>query len=302
LLDRLERGDGGRIFWKPFYRRSDFDDERYRPMFSPVVATGQEAVLRLWLDPWEGDGHLRLVPYVRRAMSGAIDEIGAWTQPPTGAWQELRFTVPETGGEAVDEIGFKVEYFGRLKFLGRIFVDEFSVSGPGSARLDPAIEANEWGGITGCSWNRGIWRVEDGRIHALTAIDADLWTGHAYARDLTVTAAVTPLAGTSHLVCARGQGNERGYAAGFVSADEVAILRRDFGETVLARAPFKRELGRSYSLALQAVGDRLVLSVDGTPLLEARDGTLAYGMVGLRMASAGRMQAGAIEIVETAHG
>ncbi|HMG49121.1 MAG TPA: hypothetical protein VK597_00915 [Inquilinus sp.] len=117
-----------------------------------------------------------------------------------------------------------------------------------------------------------------------------------------MTAAVTPLAGESHLVCARGQGNERGYAAGFVSADEVAILRRDFGETVLARAPFKRELGRSYSLALEAVGDRLVLSVDGVPLLEARDDTLRYGMVGLRMASAGRMQAGAIEIVETAHG
>jgi hypothetical protein len=27
-LDRLERGQGGRVFWKPFYRRTDFDDER----------------------------------------------------------------------------------------------------------------------------------------------------------------------------------------------------------------------------------------------------------------------------------
>jgi ADP-ribosylglycohydrolase len=302
LLDRLERGDGGRIFWKPFYRRSDFDDERYRPMFSPVVATGQEATLRLWLDPWEGDGHLRIVPYVRRAMSGRIDEIGAWTQPAAGEWQELRFTVPETGGEAVDEIGIKVEYFGRLKFLGRIFIDEFTIGGTGSARLDPRIETNEWGGITRCTWNRGVWKIEDGRIHALTATDADLWTGHLYARDQTVTAEITPLAGEGHLVCARGQGNERCYAAGFVSAEEVAIIRRDFGETVLARAPFRREFGRTYSLALEAMGDRLALSVDGKVLLEARDGTLAYGMAGLRLPSAGRMQAGVIEIREAAHG
>ena len=39
----------------------------------------------------------------------------------------------------------------------------------------------------------------------------------------------------------------------------------------------------------------------GTALLEARDGAFRYGMVGLRMPSAGRLQAGAIEIVETAH-
>jgi hypothetical protein len=71
---------------------------------------------------------------------------------------------------------------------------------------------------------------------------------------------------------------------------------------VLARAPFRREFGRTYSLALEAMGDRLALSVDGKVLLEARDGTLAYGMAGLRLPSAGRMQAGVIEIREAAHG
>ena len=75
-LDRLERGQGGRVFWKPFYRRSDFDDERYRPMFTPVVDAGQTVSFKLWLDPWNGDGNLRVAPYVRRTMSGAIEEIG----------------------------------------------------------------------------------------------------------------------------------------------------------------------------------------------------------------------------------
>ena len=60
LLDRLERGQGGRVFWKPFYRRSDFDDERYRPMFTPLADDGQVVRFKLKLDPWNGDGNLRV--------------------------------------------------------------------------------------------------------------------------------------------------------------------------------------------------------------------------------------------------
>jgi len=41
LLDRLERGQGCRVFHKPFYRRADFDDERYRPMLVPLVTGGR---------------------------------------------------------------------------------------------------------------------------------------------------------------------------------------------------------------------------------------------------------------------
>ena len=49
---------------------SEFDDERYRPMFTPLADDGQMVKFKLRLDPWNGDGNLRVVPYVRRAMSG----------------------------------------------------------------------------------------------------------------------------------------------------------------------------------------------------------------------------------------
>lgn len=294
-LDRLERGQGGRVFWKPFYRRSDFDDERYRPMFTPLVDDGQTVRFKLWLDPWNGDGNLRVAPYVRRAMSGRIEETGAWHVPSSEGWQDYEFVVPDRGGEAIDEVGVLVEYFGRLKFLGRLFLSDFSVSGPGRVVIAPKIEAQEWGGITRFTWNRGHWSLQEGRIHAQTAADADAWTGNAYLRDVKVTAELRPLAGRSQLVVARAQGTSRFYAAG-VNGDEVVIVKEDHGTTVLARAPFTPELGRDYRMELSVIGERLALTIDGAQLLTATDPSFRYGMAGLRMASAGRMSVGRFEV------
>lgn len=293
-LDRLERGQGGRIFWKPFYRRSDFDDERYRPMFTPLADAGQVVKFKLWLDPWNGDGNLRVAPYVRRAMSGEIVETGAWHVPSTEGWQDYEFAIPE-GAEAIDEIGIAVEYFGRLKFLGRLFLSDFTISGAGRAAIDPRIEKQEWGGITRFTWNRGHWTIANGVIHAHCAEDADAWTGNAYLRDVKVTADLTPLAGLSHLVAARVQGTSRFYAAGF-DGDDVVIFKQDHRTIELARAPFARMLNRTHRIELTAVGEALTLTVDGAKLLTATDGTFAYGMAGLRMASAGRMTVARLEV------
>jgi hypothetical protein len=288
LLDRLERGQGGRVFWKPFYRRADFDDERYRPMFTPLADDGQTVRFKLWLDPWNGDGNLRVVPYVRRTTTGHIEECGAWHVPSSEGWQDYEFAIPDGGGEAVDEIGLLVEYFGRLKFLGRLYLADFSIVGPGRLLIDPGVEAQEWGGVTRFTWNRGHWTLERGAIHAHTAEDADAWTGNAYSRDVRVAAELTPLAGASHLVSARVQGTSRFYAAGFQHGEAV-ILRHDHGTTVLAQIPFHTQTGRKYRLEFVVRGDELLLSIDGLPALSARDASFRYGMAGVRMGSAGRM-------------
>jgi hypothetical protein len=295
LLDRLERGQGGRVFWKPFYRRSDFDDERYRPMFTPLADDGQVVRFKLKLDPWNGDGNLRVAPYVRRAMSGRIEETGAWHVPSSTDWQAYEFAIPDGGGEAVDEIGVLVEYFGRLKFLGRLFLSEFSVSGPGKVVIDPAIEKQEWGGVTRFTWNRGHWSIQDGAIHAHSAKDADAWTGNAYLRDVRVKAEITPLAGRSALASARVQGTSRFYAAGF-EGDELVIVRENHGTTVLARAPFAVAHGQRYALELSVIGDQITLKIDGREVLTASDAMFRYGMAGVRMASGGRMQVHRLEV------
>lgn len=287
ILDRLERGQGGRVFWKPFYRRADFDDDRYRPMFSPVVDAGQVVRFKLWLDPWNGDGHLRVAPYVRRAMSGAIEETGAWHVPSSEGWQDYEFVVPD-GAEAIDEIGISIEYFGRLKFLGRLFLADFRVEGKGHLEIDPAREVQEWGAISRFTWNRGHWTKQAGAIHGHTATDADIWTGHYYSRDIEVTAGLTPLAGAAQFVTARVMGTDRFYAAGFLNGEAV-IVRHDFGQTVLARAPFPVELGRRYEIGFTAKGTALRLEIDGVEVVTADDATFTHGMSGVRLGGPGRL-------------
>ena len=299
LIDRFERGQNGRVFWKPFYRKADFDDERYRPMFSPIAAAGQTVTMTVRLDPQVGDGNLRVAPYVRHTMSGAIEECGAYEVPSSDDWTEICFTIPEADGEAIDEIGLRIEYFGRLKFLGRLYVARFAVEGPGHTRIDPKREVEEWDAISRFTWNRGYWKLADGRINGLTSGDADIWTGHAYARDVTVTADIMPLAGHSHLLTARAQGTSRFYAAGFHEGKAV-ILKEDFGTQVLAEVDFAAEPGRAYALSLSAEGTALRLSIDGKPVLEASDDGFAYGMCGVRMAAPGRISVGIFEIEERA--
>ena len=297
LVDRFEREHSGRVFWKPFYRKSDFDDERYRPMFSPVITTGQTVTMDLQLDPLAGDGNLRVVPYVRGAISGQIKEVGAWEVPSTTDWTELSFTVPDMDGEAIDEVGINIEYFGRLKFLGHLYMGNFEVSGVGQMHIDPAKEVEEWNAITGFTWNRGYWKLEGGRITCLTDSDADMWTGHAYAKNLSISTDIIPQAGESHLLVVRSQGTGRFYAAGF-GPEGLVILKEDFGTTVLAQTSFNRKIGQSYDIEFRVDGDVLELTVDGTKVLETQDTSFAHGMCGLRMGSAGRMSIGVVEIKE----
>jgi hypothetical protein len=176
---------------------------------------------------------------------------------------------------------------------------DFEVSGAGTTVIEPKTEIQEWGAISRFTYNRGHWTKQNNRIHGHTAGDADMWTGHYYAHDLTVSADVQRLSGVSQLVTARVQGTGRFYAAGF-DGDEVVILKEDFGSTVLASAPFAVETGKSYQFGFALEGDKLVFSVDGKVLLEATDGAYGYGMSGIRLASAGRISVGRIEIVETA--
>lgn len=298
-LDRLERGQGGRVFYKPWYRRSEFDDERYRPMLTPVADDGQVVRFKLKLDPWNGDGNLRVVPYVRRGMSQTIQEVGSWQIPASDEWQGYEFIIPDGNGEAIDEVGVLIEYYGRVKFLGRLFLAEFSIGGPGHVVIDPKVERLEWGGVTRFTWNHGHYTLEDGRMQVHTATDADAWTGNAYLHDTRVAATITPLAGSSHLVTARVQGTSRFYAAGFLSGEAV-IMKEDHGSSVLARVPLAVQLGRDYRLELKVIGQWLTLSVDGKELLTASDASYRYGAAGLRLGSAGRMSVDRLEIEDYA--
>ena len=81
-------------------------------------------------------------------------------------------------------------------------------AGPGRVTIDPKIESAGVGRHHPLHLEpRPLDASQNGVIHAHTAEDADAWTGNAYLRDVTVTADLTPLAGSSHLVVGARAGN-----------------------------------------------------------------------------------------------
>lgn len=68
FYEKLIRGEGFNLFVKTFYRRRDFDDERYMPVFSPLAYPGQTASFTVALERLHGD-QLSLTPYVKETFT-----------------------------------------------------------------------------------------------------------------------------------------------------------------------------------------------------------------------------------------
>ncbi|SMY09991.1 ADP-ribosylglycohydrolase family protein [Flavimaricola marinus] len=288
-------GDTGRVFWKPFYREADFDDNRYRPMLSPIVAAGQTATFTLRGGAAiEGPRTVQFVPYVRHAMTGKVTELGTWTDLPED-WQEVSFTLPESD-EAIDEIGLMLRQMDPTRVLMRFEIKRLRIEGPGQTRIVPALEAPEWGAVSRFSFNRGTWTVQD-TITGSAQTDADLWTGHPYATDQTVSATLESRSGDSHLVTARVRTACRFYAAG-IEGGRAVILCEDHGTQILAEAPLPDDIAEKTTLSLTAKGDKLSLTIDGVAILEAIDNRHPRGMAGLRLGGPGRMSCSAFSIEE----
>ncbi len=298
-FERLLREATGRLFYKPCYKRSDFDDERYSPTFAPTARPGQKARIDFRMERWEGE-RLGVEGYVRVASNGAILPASVLMFPEPGKDYQVEFTLPEVGGSQIDEVGLRITGFSGAKKRdsGRLIVDRFQIGGKARYAIDIAAQSIEFGCVTPFAHDHGSWTIEEGRMRLMSHEACASYSGGHGVGDQRVVAQVTPLAGGSHLVAARCGGAMRGYFAGFDGAGRLSILKNDFGFTRLATAGFAWALGKDYELCLEAVGDRLSLSVDGKALLETVDGTHRSGMIGCGCVEAARALYGPFRVEE----
>jgi len=297
-FERLTREMSGKLFFKPFYRRADFDDERYSPVFSPIARPGQTVKIRFRLERWEGQS-IGVEGYVRDTFSKAEILATNTIFPEEGKAYWIEFAIPDLAGSMADEVGLKLtSYSGKGKRdSGRLFVDRFSVSGKARYAIDISKQSVEFGCVTPFSHDGGSWGMEAGRLHVMTPTRAASYTGGYKVGDQRISAKVRPLAGSSHLLIVRAGGAARGYLGGF-DRGGVSIFRNDFGVTPLARADFPWLPDSEHELRLEAIGSRITLYVDGLRALEADDDAFATGMVGCGSLGAARTLYGPFEIEE----
>lgn len=298
LVDRMVRGNRARVYYKPFYTRADFSDERYKPVFSPQVYSGQTMEMQLYFDQWAGWDSIFVSPYFRTVSDQKIHTHGFIKIKP-GQWQTISCTIEDTQGDMIDEIGIVVEGDTptTVKTLGKLYLDEFRVFGKADYSIDLAKQKKELATVTPFAVNHGAWEIENGRLGLMCCEESLAYTGNYYAKDIRIQAEVELENGDFPVLLLRARGAKQSYMAGFRDGN-VCIWRQDFGLEELARAPFPVEYGRAYQLTFQAVGDTLSVDVDGANVLQVQDSTFTSGMVGLGACSMGRTFFGKLHIQE----
>ena len=281
------------LSFKAMLTRPDLHEERYDPVFAAKVSPGQR--VSVWMRSEQiAPAAVTVTPFVRRAMTGERVCVPAAVLPER-EWTEIAFTVPDLGGDAVHDVGWTIAVQPDVApwVMGRVYVDEITVTGAMDYTVDFSLQREEFSQLTPFSFNDCAGKREADAMR-LTAealpymSGAQAYTGNYYLRDTAVAASVSVESGGSGLVLLHGQGTRRYYALGFSAPGECAALRYEDGTVIkLAAVPFAWQPGREYALRAEAKGDTLTLSVDGTPVLEAHDGRYSYGMPGLGFTGAG---------------
>lgn len=289
LVDRMSRGNQCKLYYKPFYRRDEFSDERYMPVMTPTAYPGQQVTMRLYLEQWNGWEQLGIAPYVR-SVSDKREHLQGYVQLRQEEWMEISFTIPEVDGDLIDEVGIVIEGYSpaKSKTLGVLYLDEFHITGKAGYTISIAKQRKELGTITPFSVDHGAWSVEDGRLSLMRYEDAFAYAGNYYSRDYEISVPVEPVNGDCHLLLIRAQGAMRGYGAGLCGDRKAVIYKNDFGFTKLAETEFDWKPGMVYNMVLSALGNTITLSIDGKQVLSVEDASFAYGMYGCGSLTMGR--------------
>ncbi len=296
VVDRMVTGDSSKLYFKPFYRREEFNDEKYKPTFAPLACAGQKVTAKFYVDQWEGEP-ITLTPYVRDTFTKADIKLDKAT-PVHGEWTTVEFTIPDTNGAVIDELGWVIESPSPLldRAIGSLFLGSFHVTGAAEYSIDFSKQYKEFGSITPFSQHRGSWELQDNVLHCVSESDCSAYSGNYYARNIELETTIKPLSGNSHMLIVRAQGIKRHYLAGFDGEGTVSFIRQNFGCERLASAKYNWRHGEEYRLKIVAEGDHFTLYINEENVLECRDSSFAHGMFGFGSLQPGGFNISALQI------
>lgn len=297
VLNQFRSSDEARIFYKPFWRQTDFDDDRYDPVFSPTVYPGQNVSFVLSYAAGCGN-ELSVTPYVKDSgtQEETLFESVTFAQ---NAETKIDFRIPQLSSAICGEVGLILNTSSEREpwQCGRLRIHHFSVDGSGVFTLSPDFSAIDFGNMIPFSQNHGVWGIIHNRYHVTAKEPAEAVTGNYYMRDTVVSGTIQIHSGQGALISLHVQGAQRGYYAGSYGEDTFAILEKKHGRFELlcsARFDFHKE--RDYAIVFQIKGSVLQASIDNTFTLSIENRNLTYGMVGFCLPASGEASFGQINV------
>ncbi len=244
----------------------------YELVASPALHSGQvlRATVAVPDDAAPADVQLVLRHY---AASGDGADVLAEVDGPSrrlspGATADLVWPVPNLGGQPVVLVGVAVT--GAPDAVAHL--DRLTWDGEPTLTLGrPADGGSMWRR----AWVDAVDRFDDRWPEPFRIVQNSglglLVQGTRQWRDYAVTADVTPHLASAAGVAARVQGMERGYVLELADRDHLRLVRRDDGETELARVSYPWTFGTTYELRLVVDAERLLGYVDGRLVVDVAD-------------------------------
>ncbi|MCY1153318.1 MAG: ADP-ribosylglycohydrolase family protein [Sphaerochaetaceae bacterium] len=299
VYDRMKRGETSRIYYKPFYRRDDFDDERYSPSFSPTAYSNQKVSMHIMSDKFSGASDFIITPYVRNSFTKELVYLKGFTLNEK-TWTKVEFIIPDLDGAVCDEIGISLESNSRIRAYdyGFLYLDDFKITGKAKYTIKMNKQKPEFRTITPFSINHGAWNIEEDKLSVMCLEHGEAVTGNYYSKNVEVETDITIESKANGLIALRVQGAQRGYYAGFYNSNLVIGKTVNGKFEVIKEKVFDIVKNREYKVKFKCEDSLFSLNIDNELELTCLDNSYKYGMVGLSMQDGGRTSFGTLIVKE----
>lgn len=279
VRDLKKKGDV-RVSVRTLYRPAELSANYYGASFSPKLYPGQTVTACVSVPATAPTG-LRAALFVRDGHT-RIEHQGPGVALEPGTWHTLLYALPRLENALLTDVGLILRNTGE-SWSGHLLLDSLDWSGQPDFASDFSRERPEFGAISGWTFLRGFWRLEDGAYHGSGPSVCETYTGDDLWGDLTLTVDLVPLAGEHHTLNVRVQGARRSYAIGLAPGGRLVLSKNTGGYRSVAEAALNWQLGQRYRLAVDAIGSTLVVRVDDSERLRWTDTAEPYrhGQIGL---------------------
>ncbi len=264
-----------------FYIPSDLDDEKYGPMFSPTIYSGQEISCRILPNNIPNGTQLIASLYAKTANNKElISEMRVHLN--SNEWQFLKFSIPDSEGEAIKEVGIRIYIQGKNNYYGPMFFDDFKISGKVDYYIDFSKQPEEFGSVRQFSFNKGAWRNINGVLDGTCSDFGSIYTGNFYWKNYDFSTTITPIFNNNFGIIFRCRGNLNYYLLKFAE-DNVSLEKHTFeGKLYLTnKVMFKTLLNNNYNVRIIVKEERITVFLENQKIFDIFDeNPIVSGCVG----------------------
>lgn len=273
-VNQLNPSQSFRIGKRTYLNPSDFHDDRYEPVVSPILYPGQTISARVKRTE-RCSVELFASMYVR-IRGGEILE--GERRPLTGNdWLALSFDIPTLPHMLIEEMGVRLTA-GAASGGGSaiVLMDEVRFTGAPRYDIDFHHETLRWRSkISQFTYLKGSWSLENGRLMGSACDFGETYTGDIRWGDYTLEGSITPACAGEAALNIRVQGAIRSYAVAL--ADEKLMIRKNKnGYETLASCVHETKVGKTYRFRIEARGNKISVYENGALVLAAVDEDKPY--------------------------